>query len=373
MRVLHVYKNYLPESQGGVEETVRQICRTTRAYGATNRVLTLSVEGAEGTLAREEAEVIRYRQDLELASCGFSLSALAHFRRQARQADIVHYHFPWPFADLMHLLGGVQVPTVVTYHSDIVRQRILGRLYRPVMHRFLAQVSSIVATSPNYFATSEPLSHYAEKVEVIPIGLDEGSYPPPDEARKAELREAVGEGFFLFVGVLRYYKGLHILLEAVAGTSLPVVIVGSGPVEGELQSQARRLGLTQVQFLGEVTNAEKMALMALARAVVFPSYLRSEAFGVTLVEGAMQGRPLISTEIGTGTTFVNQDEATGLVVPPADPRRLREAMERLAADPAWAEALGQGARARYEQRFGGDLMGRHYAELYRRLQPAPGA
>ncbi len=370
MRVLHVYKKYLPESQGGVEETIRQICRATQVYGVSNRVLTLSADTGEGVLEREEAEVIRYRQDLEIASCGISLSALAHFRQQARQADIVHYHFPWPFADLLHLLGDVQAPAVVTYHSDIVRQRLLGRLYRPLMHWFLGRVSSIVATSPNYFATSEPLSHYAEKVEVIPIGLDEESYPPLDEPRRAELREEVGEGFFLFVGVLRYYKGLHILLEAVAGTSLPVVIVGSGPVEGELRSQARRLGLTNVQFLGQVTNAEKMALMALARAVVFPSYLRSEAFGVTLVEGAMQGRSLISTEIGTGTTFVNRDGETGLVVPPADPRRLREAMERLAANPGWAEVLGQGARERYEHLFQGDLMGQHYTKLYRRLLPS---
>jgi len=59
-----------------------------------SRVLTLSDDGGERTLAREEAEVIRYPQGLELASCGVSLSALRHFPQHARQADIVHYHFP---------------------------------------------------------------------------------------------------------------------------------------------------------------------------------------------------------------------------------------------------------------------------------------
>src|SRR5690606_1882198 len=111
-----------------------------------------------------------------------------------------------------------------------------------------------------------------------------------------------------------------------------IVIAGSGPIEGELKRQAAELNLRNVHFLGHVSDREKVALFKLSRAVVFPSYLRSEAFGVTLLEGAMFGRPLISTEIGSGTSHVNIHGETGLVVPPGSPKALRAGMDRLYED-----------------------------------------
>ncbi|MBA1146043.1 glycosyltransferase [Ectothiorhodospiraceae bacterium WFHF3C12] len=371
MRILHVYKTYFPESQGGLEETIRQICRSTTARGVENRVLTLYPGRGERIVEREEATVVRYRQHLEVASCGMSASALAAFKRQASWADVVHYHFPWPFADVMHFAAGIRAPTVLTYHSDVVRQKTLMRVYSPLMHRFLRSVSSVVATSPNYFVSSDVLQGISEKVEVIPIGLDESTYPQLDPAVVDELEAEVGRDFFLFVGVLRYYKGLHILLDALAGTDLPVVVAGSGPVETELKAHVRRLGLRNVAFLGHVSDVRKVALLHLSRAVVFPSYLRSEAFGVTLVEGAMFGKPLISTEIGTGTSYVNVHGETGLVVPPGDSKDLRGAMAELAADDQRVAEMGAASRHRYEDFFTGDVMGARYLDLYERVLSGP--
>jgi len=237
------------------------------------------------------------------------------------------------------------------------------------MRRYLGAMDRIVATSPNYFATSEVLSNFADKVEVIPIGLDEPSYPEIDEQHRqlAAVRERYGSDFFLFVGVLRYYKGLHILLDAIRGAPYKVVIVGAGPVESALRQQARELELDNVVFAGFVPDKEKMALFQLCRAVVFPSYLRSEAFGVTLLEGAMSARPLVSAEVGSGTSHVNIHGETGLVVPPSDSAALRAAMDDLNARPDKARAMGLKARQRYEQLFTGSVMGRHYAEVYRQI------
>ena len=120
-------------------------------------------------------------------------------------------------------------------------------------------------------------------------------------------------------------------------------------------------------FTGHVSDDVKVALIRLSRAIVFPSYLRSEAFGVTLLEGAMFGRPLISTEVGTGTSHVNVDGETGIVVPPGSAPALRQAMDDLHAQPTTAERYGQGARARYEALFTGDLMARRYVNIYRTL------
>ena len=154
------------------------------------------------------------------------------------------------------------------------------------------------------------------------------------------------------------------------GASYKVVIVGSGPVERELQEQATRLGLENVIFAGFVSDREKMALFRLCRAVVFPSYLRSEAFGVTLLEGAMSARPLISAEVGSGTSHVNIHGETGLVVPPGNSDALRHAMDELYHQPEKARLMGVNARQRYEKLLTGARMGERYAGAYGRILTA---
>ncbi len=151
------------------------------------------------------------------------------------------------------------------------------------------------------------------------------------------------------------------------GVDLPVVLVGTGALEKELKLQAQQLKLRNIHFLGALTDEDKCVLLELCLAVVFPSHLRSEAFGITLVEGAMYSKPLISSEIGTGTTYININNETGLVVPPSNPTTLRAAMLTLWNNPQLAFRLGNNARIRYERLFTVDKMVRRYAELYRSL------
>ena len=367
LRVLHVYKTFLPDSVGGLENAIAQIALSTRRLGIETRVLSLSRGGRPAVDKYLCAEHYRYRETLSLASNAMSLQLLRRFGRHVQWADVVHYHFPWPFADLLHLVWRVRKPSVITYHSDIVRQRRLLALYRPLMRRFLDRVDRIVATSPNYLQTSEVLQSYADKASVIPIGLDPACYPATDPRVLARWRQALGKDFFLFIGVIRYYKGLHILLDALAATPLPTVIVGSGPIEQELRERARRAGMSHVTFLGQVPEEDKVALLELAAAVVFPSHLRSEAFGVTLLEGAMFGKPLISSEIGTGTSYVNIDGVTGIVVPPGDPAALRAAMLRLAVDADLRRRMGEAARRRFEEYFTAGRMAQAYVDEYHQL------
>jgi rhamnosyl/mannosyltransferase len=367
MRVLHFYKTYFPDSVGGVEQVIRQMCVGTGRLGITNQVLSLSRDTRLEPFDYEGHTVHRAPLNFEVASNAVSVQAIGKLARMAADADVVHYHFPWPFMDLAHFLARIDKPTVVTYHSDIVRQKALLKLYQPLKHRFLESVDTIVATSPNYLASSAVLDRYRDKTRVITFGLDKSSYPEPDQARLDHWRARVGPKFFLFVGVLRYYKGLHILLDAVAGTDYPVVIVGAGPIEAELKAHAERLGLKRVQFVGAVDDLDKAALLKLCYAVAFPSHLRSEAFGISLLEGAMYGKPMISSEIGTGTTYINVHGETGLVVPPSDHEALRAAMTQLWNDPQMARAMGQRAEARYWQLFTSAQMADNYARLYQEL------
>jgi rhamnosyl/mannosyltransferase len=368
LRVLHVYRTYYPDPPGGLQEAIRQIALSTASHGIVPQIFTLSETPHPVECLRPEGLVTRARSWAEPASCNLGgIAAFRRFSELAKKVDVIHYHFPWPFGDLLHLAVRPKVPAVMTYHSDIVRQRWLGRVYAPLMYRMLESMSAIVATSPTYAGTSPVLSDASlrDRVRVIPLGIEEGSYPHDGDVgvlRRLGLDEA--EPFFLFIGVLRYYKGLHTLVQAAASVRARVIIAGSGPEGATLQEQARQLGLTNVDFAGQVTDAEKAALLKRCRALVLPSHLRSEAFGMVLVEAAMFGKPMISCEIGTGTSYVNADGETGIVVPPESPGELAGAMNRLVEDEALAQRYGQAARLRYERMFSGEALGRAYAALY---------
>jgi rhamnosyl/mannosyltransferase len=367
MRVLHFYKTSFPDTMGGVEQVIDQIARAANNFGVTTDVLSLTDKNVPRTVTLNGYTVHRARMNCEIASTGFSLSAILRFRQLAAKADIIHYHFPWPFMDIVHFLTRIKKPTIVTYHSDIIRQKNLLRLYRPLQSCFLASVDRIIATSPNYLATSDVLARFPDKTNVIPIGLDKNTYPDTDAVRIDYWRDRLAPKFFLFIGVLRYYKGLHILLEALKGTDYPVIIVGAGPTEQELKRHADQLGLTNIQFLGRLPDEDKVALLTLAYGIVFPSHLRSEAFGISLLEGAMYGKPMISSEIGTGTSYINIKDETGLVVPPGDATALREAMRDLWDNPNKAAAMGKNAEARYNKYFTANKMAENYVAVYRKL------
>ncbi len=365
LRVLHFYKTSFPDTMGGAEQVIFQIASGTAAQGIETTILSLTRDRNATPLELEGVSVVRALQDFEFGSNAFSWRSFFAFRKLAARADVIHFHFPWPFGDLVYLLSGIRKPAIVTYHSDIVRQQTLLKIYRPLKRCFLGRVDRIVATSPNYLRSSQVLQKYADKVSVIPIGVDKARYPAFNPSRADYWRECLGaKPFFLFVGVLRYYKGLHLLIEAVRDTDIRVVIVGAGPIEAELKEQAFRWGMSNVHFLGFVSDEDKVALLHLCYGVVFPSHLRSEAFGVSLLEGAMYGKPMISSEIGTGTTFINIADETGLVVPPSDPTALRVAMQTLLNNPERAAEFGKNAESRYWSLFTAEKMVASYRELY---------
>jgi len=367
MRVIHFYKNALPETFGGIEQVIDQIARSTSPLGVENAVLSLSNTPSSNSFSIHGYELFTSKRNFELASNGFSWQSIGLFKQLSYKADLIHYHFPWPFADLVHLLVSPKKPTVLTYHSDIVRQKLLLQLYRPLQHQFLKSVDHIVATSPNYLETSGVLQTFTHKASVIPIGLDDQTYSEPDADLFTHYKEYFGERFFLFIGAFRYYKGLKFLIEAAKLAPYPIVMAGSGPIEKELKSFVQCQQLKNVFFLGQVSEERKSALLKTCYGVILPSNLRSEAFGVILLEGAMFGKPLISCEIGTGSSYINIDQETGLVIPPSDSKALSNAMTWLWTHPKEAQEMGHKARARYVAFFTAKDMAHSYFELYQKL------
>jgi rhamnosyl/mannosyltransferase len=368
MKVLHVYRTYFPDPTGGLQEAIRQICLAVQPFGIENTIFTLSPNPEPEIIQRPEARVVRCRSWGAPASCDLGgLSAFTRFRQLASEADVVHYLFPWPFADLLHQIGRPRKPAVLTYISDVVRQRLLGSFYAPLMWRTLESMQMIVGNAPAYARTSPVLSSpkINDRLKMIPLGIDERSYPSEmDDRILQRLGIPCGAPFFLFIGVLRYYKGLHNLIRAASEVDAPIIIAGTGPEDDSLRRMRAEMGADNVFFAGQITDEEKMSLLHHCRALILPSHLRSEAYGMVLVEAAMSSKPMVSCEIGTGTSFVNADKETGFVVAPDDPAALGRAMNCLMQDASLASRMGAAARARYEKMFSGEALGREYASLF---------
>lgn len=128
MRVLHVYKTYYPDTYGGIEQVIYQLSQGCARRGIAADVFTFSPDKDTGPVAYEDHRVIYNKQLFEIASTPFSLKALKRFKLIKDDYDIINYHFPFPFMDMLHLSARPDARTVVTYHSDIVKQKRLMKL-----------------------------------------------------------------------------------------------------------------------------------------------------------------------------------------------------------------------------------------------------
>ena len=364
MKILHVYRTCYPETKGGLEQAIRYICKGSSEQGIQNTILTLGDEHKEYTF--EGSKIIVVKKDFEVSSNGFSFRLIRKFRQLSKQHDVIHYQYPWPTGDLLSLFAPKK-PSLVSYQSDIVKQKLLKKIYFPLEQYFLSHVDRIVASSPQYAQTSQNLIKHKTKVDVIPLAIDASTYPEVDEKLLNEWKNKAGSEFFLFVGVLRYYKGLKYLLEAAKLNGLPVVIAGDGPERASLEAYIKQHNLSNIKMVGFISEQDKVALHTLSKAFVFPSHLRSEAFGISLVEAQMFGKPIISADIGTGSSYVNIDGETGITVPPANAEFFSQAMQRLVSDKQLYSQLQQASRHRFNNEFTIERYANSYVALYREL------
>ena len=371
MKVLNIYRTYYPDPPGGLQEAIRQICLATAEKDIENKIYTLSPSPEPSEIQRPEARVIRSRSWLAPASCDLGgFAAFSSYSKLTKETDVLHYFFPWPFSDVLHTAIRPNKPAVLTYISDVVRQKMLGSLYAPLMWKTLKSMDVIIANCPAYAETSPVLSHPSikDKVRIIPLGIDETSYPRVgDDSIFNRIGIEQNEVYFLFIGVLRYYKGLHTLIEAAVNIGAKIIIAGSGPEGDSLKKITNEIGAKNIIFSGQVTDTEKHSLLKNCRALILPSHLRSEAYGMVLVEASMMAKPMVSCEIGTGTSFVNKHSETGFVVPPESPIQLAQAINILLSNEETAISMGQNARKRYEKMFSGEALGKAFADVYEEL------
>lgn len=369
-KIVHVYKDVYPPVEGGIERTIYHLCRLT-AERFDPSVIVASTSTASRRRRVDDAFDV-----LEVPSLGRAMSTplAPGFIGALRgsRADLFHFHFPHPTGEVAYLLSRLSTPAVVTYHSDVVRQRAALALYRPFMHRFLSRMKVIMPTSQRYLETSESLAVHRDRCRVVPLGLPLEDYAPKEtiQRRSAELRAQFGP-FIFFIGVLRYYKGLHVLVEAMR--LLPearLVVAGEGPEGRRLRALANALG-DRIHFAGRIDHAEAVAHFHAAEVFCLPATLRSEAFGLCQVEALACGLPIVSTDLPTGVPEVNRHGETGLIVPPGQPEPLAEALRTILADSDLRGRLSVAARARAENCYTARRMADGVMRVYEDVQKSP--
>jgi len=270
---------------------------------------------------------------------------LPRLKRRFRAYDLIHLHGPVPtFSDVFLLSGlrglGPERPRLVyTHHAPVdLRHGLflpLTWLYNAVQERLARLADHVVVTSPTY---GQRLARHvpAEKLSVIPWGVDYEHFAAPVEKE--------GPFTVLFLGQIRPYKGLPVLLEACAGlANVRLWVIGDGHCADRCRRQANELGLSNATFWGPLPDAEMIRRVKEAHVIVLPSLTRSEAFGIALLEGMAAGCVPVASHLPGVADVVGNE---GFTFPPGNVQALREVLIRLRDNPAMRSHLASLAQAK---------------------------
>ena len=367
LRVLHVGKFY-PPYRGGMESHLEALC------GELKRSVDLEilVASSNGSRTSEEfldgVKVARLGKLFTLRSAPFCPQMVRQIRTS--KADIVHIHLPNPGAILAYLASGHRGRLVFTYHSDIIRQKVLSRFFDPILRHALNHADAIIVSSSNYIKSSYILPRYEEKCRVIPFGIQIERFQRPHLLEVRRLRKLFGPRIVLGVGRLVYYKGFEHLIAAMKFVEGRLVIVGSGPLHDALRQKAVSYGVGErVTFLTDVNDV--CPYYQAADVFALSSVARSEAFGIVQLEAMACGKPVVNTDLATGVTSVSLDGLSGVTVPPADPEALGKALNCLLDNPVRSAAFGRAGQLRVKQHFNLQAMARQTLALYQDVMNSP--
>lgn len=349
-RVLHVYKDVYPPVPGGIERHIDAIRRAVT--GRRHDVLVCA--HSRSTVRRQTP----YGIETHVGQLGRVLStpiapSFPHHLGRERAGAIVHLHMPNPTGELSLLLTGRCGPVVASYHCDIFRQRALIPAYKPLVVACLRRADAVVVGSTGLARNSPLLTAASVATTLVPYAVDVERWAPGTVAKEdvVALRQRFGGDHILAVGRLVSYKGFDRLIRLARRLTLPIVIVGDGPLRGDLEAviRAERLG-DRVHLAGPVSDEQLAVHLAAAAIFVMASVNRAESFGVATLEAQAAGLAVVATDVGTGTSEAFAAGESGLLVPALDDAALVAAVNDLAAEPERRRAMGDAGRHRVAQR-----------------------
>ncbi len=375
MKIVQTNKAYYPKV-GGIETTITNLSEgLVKQYNVSVEVLTCNNQRSTEYVKKKLNGVeITYLPTFGfVASLPISISYMNSLSKLS--ADILHVHEPFPWADLSYLFSKKIKSNfsklVVSWHSDIVRQKWALSFYRPYIHKFLKLADKILVSNKNLIEFSEYLPEYKSKCEVIPLGakLDWVNNSSNRKDRVKKIKNDHASPLVIFVGRLVYYKGIQYLIDAISLVpDVSLVIIGSGPLKKELLNQIQNLNLEKrIHILPEVDEETLYSFYEACDIFVLPSVEKSETYGIVQIEAMACAKPVICTELKTGTTFINQHERTGFVVPPRDSNALAEAIQKLTFNNALRIEMGQNAKKRALMEFTSEKMVERTYKVYQDL------
>ena len=383
MKVLQLGKFY--PIRGGVEKVMWDLTRGLSTHGVDCTMLCATLpddpvdppdqgrcrETAEGREIRfnDFGRVICVPALAKKAATMLSPAMVRWLCRHAAEYDLIHVHHPDPMAALALRLSGYKGRVVLHWHSDILSQKFLLMLYRPLQRWLVRRADRILGTTPVYVRESPDLQGVQEKVGYVPIGIDPVIF---EENAVRELRNRYkGRKIVVSLGRLVPYKGYSTLIDAAAllDADYQVLIGGMGPLRESLQAQIDALGIQdRVQLLGYVPDEMVPTLYGACDVFVLSSVMKTEAFGIVQIEAMSCGRPVVATRIlGSGTAWVNEDGTSGLNVDPGDTEALADAIRRICDDEGRHKQYAEGARKRFVTLFTFDKMIDRVLEEYETL------
>lgn len=384
LSICHLGKYFAP-AVGGIETHVRTLAHAQADLGADVRVVCVNHRDRRGrtvvwsrfgrtsTVEEHDGKVRLLRLGRLCALSRIEICpALPSLARLLRAVDIVHLHMPNLTMTLALTLLRPKVPLVITYHNDVARRCVLAPVLDSAQRFLSARSRRILSTTATYAKEAKSLQDWAEKVTILPLGIELEPYQRPSPTARAytrQLRAEHGTPLWLAVGRLVYYKGLHHALAALRHVPGKLLIVGAGPLKSDLLRQATALGVAQRVLWREHLDADQLAgAYQAATALWFPSNLRAEAFGLVQVEAMASGCPVINCAIpGSGVPWVSRHEHSGLTVPINDPAALAQAACRLLDKPELRSRLAAAGRERARREFGHWLMAERSLATYERV------
>lgn len=366
-KILHISKYYYP-FRGGTEQ-IAQDCVNALKDEYEQKVICFNHEKDDANDYVDDIEVIRCGCFTKIASQSLSFSYKNRLKEtiSSFDPDIVVFHYPNPFvASLLLSCLPKKSKLVVYWHLDIVKQKLLGKLFINQNRNLIKRADKLIATSPNYVEGSPWLSSAKDKCVVVPNCINEERLQPTEESRRIEERikfENKGKIICLAIGRHTEYKGFKYLIQAskLLDDQFKIYITGKGELTEELKKEAE--GDDKVHFLGVISDDELKAYLSAMDIYCFPSITKNEAFGVALAEAMYYSKPAITFTIpGSGVNYVSIDGKTGIEVDNRNVEKYAEAMKKLAEDKELRDKYGKSGR----ERVIGNFLNEQFRENIRR-------
>ena len=368
MKILHVGKFW--PGKGGMERMMYDIVHGFSSSGYRCDLLCAASDGASDIYTlNDNGKIMCTPTWFTMAATKITPAMIWKLRKICNEYDILHIHHPDPMANLALLTSGFKGKVVLHWHSDILKQKNLLKVYKPLQDWMIKRADLVIGTSPVYLNESPHLTAASDKMACLPIGVQQVE---PEMSRVKAIRAKYeGKKLIFTVGRLVGYKGHKYLIDS--AKYLPedyvILIGGSGPLFEEMQKQIEDEKLThKVILLGRLSDEALADYYGACDLFCLSSIWKTEAFGMVQIEAMSCSKPVVATEIpGSGVAWVNKHGYSGLNVSPEDSVAMAEAIKYILSDDQIYQTFSSNAKARYEEHFTKHLFLERCRDIYERV------